>query len=283
MKTVVVTGASTGIGWSTAKVLLAAGFRVFGSVRRAEDAARLAGELGANFTPLLFDVTDEAAVTEAAATVRAALQGERLAGLVNNAGVAVPGPLLELPVDDFRRQLEVNVTAQLVVTRAFAPLLGTDPVRAGPPGRIVMMGSVSGRQGMPFLGPYAASKHALEGLSESLRRELMIYGIDVILIGPGAIATPIWSKAEAIDVDAYAGSPYHEAARRMQAMVVAFGKGGLPAERVGALVLHALTTARPRVRYGIQPDRLNGLMLRLLPRRLLDRLVARRLGLTRRT
>src|SRR5688572_25829947 len=113
MKSVVVTGVSTGIGWSTAKVLLAAGFRVFGSVRRAEDAARLAGELGRRFTPLLFDVTDEAAVTAAAATVAAALSGERLAGLVNNAGVAVPGPLLELPVDDFRRQLEVNVTAQL--------------------------------------------------------------------------------------------------------------------------------------------------------------------------
>lgn len=282
MRSVVVTGVSTGIGWSTAKELLAGGFRVFGSVRRAEDAERLAAELGAGFTPLTFDITEADAVAAAAATVGEALAGGRLAGLVNNAGVAVPGPLTELPVEEFRRQVEINLTGQLVVTRAFAPLLGTDPGRHGPPGRIVMMSSVSGRAGMPFLGPYAASKHALEGLSESLRRELMLFGIDVIIIAPGTIATPIWRKAEAIDVEPYAASPYYPAALRLKERMVKFGVTGLPPERVGELVRHALTTARPRVRYTIRPDPLNGLILGLLPRRWLDRLIARRLGLERR-
>jgi NAD(P)-dependent dehydrogenase (short-subunit alcohol dehydrogenase family) len=281
MRSVVVTGASTGIGWSTAKVLLANGFRVFGSVRRAEDAARLTPELGVGFTPLLFDVTDEAAVAAASQAVRSALQGTRLAGLVNNAGVAVPGPLLELPVADFRRQIEINLTGQVIVTQAFAPLLGTDPGLSGAPGRIVMMSSVSGRRGMPFLGPYSASKHALEGLSESLRRELMLFGIDVILVAPGAIATPIWGKAEAIDIEPYRGSPWYAAVQKAKDMMVTFGKQGLPPERVGEVVLQALAAPRPKVRYEIRPDRLTGLIFGLLPKRMLDQVIGKRLGLSR--
>jgi NAD(P)-dependent dehydrogenase (short-subunit alcohol dehydrogenase family) len=143
-----------------------------------------------------------------------------------------------------------------------------------------MMSSVSGRRGMPFLGPYAASKHALEGLSESLRRELMRFGIDVILVAPGAIATPIWGKAEAIDIEPYRGSPWFAAAQKAKDMMVTLGKQGLPPERVGAVVLQALTADRPRVRYEIRPDRLSGLMLGLMPKRMLDRAIARRLGLT---
>jgi NAD(P)-dependent dehydrogenase (short-subunit alcohol dehydrogenase family) len=283
MRSVVITGASTGIGWSTAKVLLANGFHVFGSVRRAEDAARLKAELGAGFTPLLFDVTDEAAVAAAVQTVGEALQGERLAGLVNNAGVAVPGPLLELPIEEFRRQIEINLTGQVIVTQAFAPLLGTDPARRGPPGRIVMMSSVSGRRGMPFLAPYAASKHGLEGLSESLRRELMPFGVDVVLVAPGAIATPIWGKAEAIDIEPYRGSPWYAAAQKAKDMMVSLGKHGLPPERVGEVVLQALTADHPKVRYEIRPDRLTGLVFGLMPKRMLDRAIAKRLGLLRRS
>ena len=127
MQSVVITGASTGIGWATAKLLLARGFRVFGSVRKQADADRLKGEFGANFTPLLFDVTDEAAVLAAAREVRGVLGGETLAGLVNNAGIAVAGPLLELSADDFRRQMEINVVGPVIATQAFAPLLGADP------------------------------------------------------------------------------------------------------------------------------------------------------------
>src|SRR5271154_6033280 len=200
MRSVVITGASTGIGWAAAKLLLARGFRVFGSVRKQADADRLAAEFGANFSPLLFDVTDEAAVKAGAATVRASLGNETLFGLVNNAGIAVPGPLLYVEVDEFRHQLEVNVTGQLIVTQAFVPLLGADADRKGAPGRIVMISSVGGKNASPFVGPYNASKFALEGFSESLRRELMLFGIDVIVVAPGAVATAIWGKAEQVDV-----------------------------------------------------------------------------------
>ena len=167
MQSVVITGASTGIGHATAKLLLERGFRVFGSVRKQADADRLKSEFGANFTPLLFDVTDEAAVLAAAREVRAALGGETLAGLVNNAGIAVAGPVLELAADEFRRQMEVNVIGPVIATQAFGPLLGSDPSLKGPKGRIVMISSVAGKNGNPLMSAYSASKHAIEGLSES--------------------------------------------------------------------------------------------------------------------
>jgi NAD(P)-dependent dehydrogenase (short-subunit alcohol dehydrogenase family) len=217
MRSVVITGTSTGIGWGTAKVLIANGFRVFGSVRKTSDAERLAAEFGARFVPLIFDVTDEAAVKAAAADVRTALAGEKLAGLVNNAGVAVAGPLLELPIEEFRRQIEINLVGVVITTKAFAPLVGTDPQLQGNPGRIINISSVGGRNAVPFLAPYAASKFALEGLSESLRRELLPFGIDVIIIGPGAVATPIWSKAEQIDVTPYLNTPYTTPLERLRA------------------------------------------------------------------
>src|SRR5471032_2225886 len=147
MRSVVITGASTGIGWATAKLLLDRGFRVFGSVRKQADAERLKSEFGVHFTPLLFDVTDEAAVLAAAREVRAALGGETLTGLVNNAGIAVAGPVLELSADEFRRQMDVNVIGPIITTQAFAPLLGSDPTLQGPRGRIVMLSSVAGRGG----------------------------------------------------------------------------------------------------------------------------------------
>ena len=281
MKSVVVTGVSTGIGFGTAKVLTGAGYRVFGSVRRTADANRVAAELGPNFTPLLFDVTDEPAVASAARAVRAALEGERLTGLVNNAGVVVPGPLLELSIEEFRRQIEVNLVAQLSVTQAFAPLLGTDASLKGPPGRIVMISSVAGKNGSPFVGPYAASKHGLEGLSASLRRELMVYDIDVIIIGPGAIKTPIWDKADAIDLARYQNTPYYDALNRVRGFVADMAKTGLAPEKVGELVLKALTHPRPRARYTIVPDRLVNFITRMLPARLVDREIARRLGFTK--
>jgi NAD(P)-dependent dehydrogenase (short-subunit alcohol dehydrogenase family) len=281
MKSVVVTGVSTGIGFGTAKVLTGAGYRVFGSVRRTADANRVAAELGPNFTPLLFDVTDEPAVAAAARAVRAALDGKRLAGLVNNAGVVVPGPLLEISVEEFRRQLEINLVGQLSVTQAFAPLLGTDDSLRGPSGRIVMISSVAGKNASPFVGPYAASKHGLEGLSASLRRELMVYGIDVVIIAPGAIKTPIWDKADAIDLARYQNTPYYDALTRVRGFVADMAKGGLAAEKVGELVLKAFTRRRPRARYTIVPDRLVNFVTGMLPTRVLDREIARRLGFTK--
>jgi NAD(P)-dependent dehydrogenase (short-subunit alcohol dehydrogenase family) len=279
MRSVVVTGASTGIGWAIAKLLIGRGYRVFGSVRKQADADRLTGEFGVNFTPLLFDVTDETAVRAAAREVREAQGGETLAGLVNNAGVAVAGPVLELSADDFRRQMDINVMGPVIATQAFGPLLGADPSLKGPKGRIVMISSVAGKNGNPLSAPYCTSKHAVEGLSESLRRELMLFGIDVIIVAPGAVKTPIWSKAEQIDLSVYQNSPYLPALNKVMAFMMKLGETGLPAERIAEVVFEALTTERPRVRYQITPDRMRHLMTATLPKRVVDRIIAKRLGL----
>src|ERR1700731_3863419 len=232
MRSVVITGASTGIGWATAKLLLDRGFRVFGSVRKQADADRLKGEFGANFTPLLFDVTDEAAVLAAAREVRAELKGETLAGLVNNAGIAVAGPVLDLSADEFRRQMDVNVIGPIIATQAFGPLLGADPSLHGPKGRIVMISSVAGKNGNPLMSAYSASKFAIEGLSESLRREMMLLGIDVIIAAPGAVKTPIWSKADELDISAYKNSPFFPALEKIRKVTQHLSEIGLPAERI---------------------------------------------------
>ena len=279
MQSVVITGASTGIGWATAKLLLDRGFRVFGSVRKQADADRLKGEFGPNFTPLLFDVTDEAAVLAAAREVRAALNGETLFGLVNNAGVAVAGPVLELAADEFRRQMDVNVIGPIIATQAFGPLLGSDPSLKGKPGRIVMMSSVAGKNGNPLISAYSASKFAIEGLSESLRREMMLFGIDVVIIAPGAVKTPIWSKAEEVDISAFRNSPFFPALERIRKFMLQLGETGLPAEKVAEAITGALTSASPKVRYQITPDPMRHLMTAILPKRMIDRIIAKRLGL----
>jgi hypothetical protein len=280
MKSVVITGASTGIGWATAKLLLDKGFRVFGSVRKEADAERLVSEFGGHFIPLLFDVTDEPAVLAAAREVRAALDGETLAGLVNNAGIAVTGPVLELSADEFRRQMDVNVIGPIISTQAFGPLLGTDPALKGPKGRIVMISSVAGKNGNPLTPAYAASKHAIEGLSESLRRELMLFGIDVIIVAPGPVRTPIWSKGQqGFDLNKYKNSPYLPSLQKVTAYMQHLDSIGLPAERVAEVIYAALTLPRPKVRYQIAPDPMRHLMTAILPKRMVDKIIARRVGL----
>src|SRR5215213_7397194 len=279
MQSIVVTGVSTGIGWGITKVLIQRGFRVFGSVRRPQDAERLSNEFGERFVPLLFDVTDETAVQAAAQQVSDRLGGETLFGLVNNAGIAVPAPLIHQSTDDFRNQLEVNLVSVLIVTKAFVPLLGLDRSLRGKPGRIVNISSVGGKNGGPFLGAYSASKHGLEGFSESLRRELMLYGIDVIIVGPGSVATPIWDKAEQADLSMYADTENVEAARRVQAYMIRVGRSGYPPEKVGEVVSHALTTPKPRVRYAVIPGSSSRRIIQmLLPKRIVDGIIAKNLG-----
>jgi NAD(P)-dependent dehydrogenase (short-subunit alcohol dehydrogenase family) len=283
MRSVVVTGASTGIGWGCVKVLIGKGFRVFGSVRKQADADRLSKEFGANFTPLLFDVTDAAAVRKGADQVAAALGNETLAGLVNNAGIAVPGPLLYVDVDEFRHQLEVNITGQLIVTQAFVPLLGAETSRSGDRGRIVNISSVGGRNASPFVGPYNTSKFGLEGFSESLRRELMIFGIDVIVVAPGAVATPIWDKADAVDVSRYANTVYASALDKVKSYMIEGGRKGFPPETIGRAVWHALTAKKPKVHYTVTPDTFQQIMVSTLPKRMVDNVIAGRLGLKKKT
>ncbi len=279
-RSVVVTGASTGIGEACVKVLAAEGFHVFGAVRKQTDADRLAQRFGATFTPLLFDVTDKAAVAAAAQKVDAALQGETLFGLVNNAGIAVAGPLLYLKIDDFERQFAVNVTGQLIVTQAFAPLLGADKSRKGPPGRIVMISSVGGKNALPFAGPYAASKFAIEGFSEALRRELMLFGIDVVIVAPGAVVTPIWDKTETA-VEGFGNTPYAGVLEKMKKVMLDNAAKGLPPDRIGEAVKTALTAAKPKVRYTVAPNPFQVALTRYLPRRMVDNMIGGMIGLKR--
>jgi NAD(P)-dependent dehydrogenase (short-subunit alcohol dehydrogenase family) len=282
VKQVVITGVSTGIGHASAKVLLDRGFRVFGSVRNREDLGRLQGEFGDNFVPLLFDVTDEPAVRAEAARVSRFLGADILDGLVNNAGIEVAGPLAYLATDEFRYQLEVNLLGPFVVTKAFLPLLGTDPTRKGEPGRIVNISSTSGRIAGPFTGAYTASKFGLEGFSDSLRRELLMFGIDVIIIRPGAIVTPIWQKSDAGLTAKFRETPFAKALARFEQYAAKEGANGFPAAKIGNAVCHALTTKRPKGRYAVVPNRLtNWIIPQLIPMRTLDKLVARFMGIKR--
>lgn len=279
MKSVVITGVSTGIGHGTASVLIGKGWRVFGSVRRAEDARVLRAEFGDAFTPLLFDVEDDEAVVAAARIVGAELGARTLDGLVNNAGSSFPNPLLVQSVAEFRRQLEINLVGMFAVTRAFAPLLGADPVLTGPKGRIVNVSSVGGKMGPPFLGAYAAAKHGVEGFSESLRRELQLVGIDVIIVGPGSVNTAIWNKAEATPLDHLSGTIWERPFKAFTDYMIKSGRKGLTPEAVGEVIFRTLTIARPKVRYPVVHGGPLAALPMMLPRRMVDRLMRSQLSL----
>jgi NAD(P)-dependent dehydrogenase (short-subunit alcohol dehydrogenase family) len=280
MKSVVITGASSGIGAGAAAVLVGKGWRVFGGVRRETDGLALQRKYGDAFTPLLFDVEDDRAISEAADQARFMLHGQTLAGLVNNAGSSFPDPLLVQSVADFRRQININLVGMFAVTRAFAPLLGADPTMRGPKGRIVNISSVGGKMGPPFLGAYVAAKHGVEGFSENLRRELQLIGIDVIVIGPGSVRTAIWDKAEAMPLDHLAGTIWEEPYKAFHAYMISEGRKGLEPEDVGAVIAKALEVARPRTRYAVLKGKfLNATLPSMLPARWVDRIIGRQPGL----
>ena len=280
---VVVTGASTGIGEACAFRLDRLGFRVFAGVRREADGSALKRKASERLVPVLIDVTDAASIATAARTVGAAVGGAGLSGLVNNAGIVVVGPLEFLPVSELRRQLEVNVIGQIAVIQAFFPLL-----RKGH-GRIVNMGSLSGKWATPFLGPYSASKFAMEALTDSLRMELRPWGIWVSIIEPGNVATPIWEKTKVVGAAIEAKLPQqahalyrpdfaavHKAADKLTG-------AGIPADVVARAVTHALTSKRPKSRYVVGRDaRIRVTLARLLPDRMRDALTVRLVGLSRR-
>ena len=282
MKSVVVTGVSSGIGHGTVKVLLAKGWQVFGSVRREADAERLKAEFGQHFTPLLFDVTDEAAVAHAAEQVQDALAGRTLGGLVNNAGVAVPAALAFQSVVDFRQQLDINLAGPLIVTQAFLPQLGMNRELRGQPGRIVNISSIGARLSPPFLGAYAASKAGLEALSDSLRRELLPFGIDVLVVAPGSVATPIWDKAETGQAAWDDDETYREPMYHFTANMIKDGRAGYTPEQIGLTISQALGRLKPALRFAPGPETpLMRMMTRVLPKRTLDSVIGRAVGLTR--
>jgi len=253
-RSVLITGASSGIGAACTARLAAAGWHVYAGVRKAGDAP-------AGATELILDVTDPEAI--------AALEFDRLDGLVNNAGIAVAAPLEDLPLDELRRQLEVNLVGQVSITQALLPAL-----RAAS-GRIVIVGSIAGRSALPFLGAYAISKFALEAMADSLRLELQPDGIEVALVEPGTIATPIWTKPQPLaDV---VSERYRARIEAFRVLAAARAKKAAPADRVAQAVEHALTSARPKTRYLVGRDAKIRAAIERLPDRLRDRVLARAL------
>lgn len=277
--TVLVTGASTGIGRATALRLAAAGWRVFAGVRRDADGRALADASAGSLTPVVLDVTDPAQIAAAADSIADAVGGAGLAGLVNNAGIARGGPVEYLPVDDWRLQFEVNLFGQVAVTQAMMPLLRDAR------GRIVFIGSNSGRISTPMMAPYGASKFAIEALAASMRLELRPWGMKVVVVEPGAVKTAIWDKGRALADELEAVMPA-DAASRYGDQIAAIRKGietqdrtGIPADRVAAVVEKALTADRPRARYQVGIDsHVSAAASRVLPDRLLDVAVAKLAG-----
>jgi NAD(P)-dependent dehydrogenase (short-subunit alcohol dehydrogenase family) len=252
---------------------------VFGSVRKQADADRLQREFGDGFVPLMMDITDADAVHRAAEKVGSMIGSRNLAGLVNNAGIVVSGPLLHLRPSEYRRQLDVNMVSPLVVIQAFAPLLGTDRKRQGPPGRIVNITSSGAKVPIPLLGAYSASKSGLEGMSDVLRLELMLFGIDLVMIEPGFVNTTMYDKGEKEDLSEFRPTEYWIAVQNFQKFIVAEGRKGFSPERLGEAVHLALSTAKPKARYAVIKQRFkNWTLPRLLPARMLDAVVAKQLG-----
>lgn len=268
---VVITGASTGIGAGCALGCAQQGMTVFAAVRDLRAGEALTARAGASIIPLRLDVTDGDSIRQAAELVKARVGEAGLAGLVNNAGIAIGSPLEVIPIDQLRKQFEVNVIGQIAVTQAFLPLVR----RAR--GRIVNMGSIAGRGTIPMMGPYSASKFALEALTDALRLELQPWGIEVSIIEPGAIATPIWEKSLKTAGDVEAGVTgegkrlYEEAARRVKEAVDQAAQRAIPVDAVVRAVLHALTDPSPKTRYLVGTDaRIRALMVKWLPDRAQD-------------
>lgn len=273
-RAVVITGASTGIGAACALHLHRLGFLVFAGVRKVRDGETLQRQAANRLVPLILDVTDAASIQRSHAIVSEHVGKNGLFGLINNAGIAVVGPLEAVPIPDLRRQLEINLIGQVAVTQAFLPLIRQAR------GRIVNMGSIAGRAAMPLMGPYAASKFALEAVTDALRLELQQWGIKVTIVEPGAIATPIWDKSGqgAADLEA-ATSPelrtlYEAVIAGVKRVVREAAKRAIAPDAVAQAVEQALTAARPKTRYLVGTDaKLRALMVKLLPDRISDRIL----------
>ncbi len=277
MRSVLVTGASTGIGRATALRLDAAGWRVFAGVRREEDAEALRAAGSESLTPVILDVTEPEQIAAAAERIGTETGGA-LDGLVNNAGVAIPSPLETIPMEEFRRQIEVNLTGQVAVTQALIPFIREAR------GRIVFLSSIGGRQAFPFTGAYHAAKFGIEAVGDVFRQELRPWGISVSIVEPGSIDTPIWERGERT-VDAIGGAEHREAlyGRAIDGYrraIKELAERGISPEKVAKVIDHALSSERPRTRYLVGLDAQLQVRLKpLIPTRLFDRVVARMMHL----
>ncbi len=278
MRAALVTGTSTGIGRATALALDERGWRVFAGVRREEDAEGLRAAASERLSPLILDVTSPEQIAAAAEQVAAASENG-LHGLVNNAGIAVPGPLETLPLDEFRRQLEIGLVSYVAMTQAFLPQI------RGAGGRVVFLSSIGGRVTFPLNGAYHAAKYGTEAVGDVFRQELAGWGIRVSIIEPGSIDTPIWSRGEENADQVLAAAPqteqlYGPAIEKFRKVVRQTADRGIPPERVAKAIVHALESKRPRSRYLVGLDaKLQARLVPLIPTPLLDRLVGGQLGL----
>lgn len=265
---VLITGTSSGIGYGAAKELIKRGYSVFGSVRKKGDGERVKSELGGKFIPLVFDVTDQAAIDRSVDEVRKHLNGSGLAGLINNSGVAVSGPVEHLDVENVAYNFNVNVLSIFRTAKAFLPLLGTQKNHPTQPGRILNIGSIAGKLCAPYTAPYTGTKHAVEGISHCLRRELLPYGIDVIIIGPGPIQTPIWDKGS---MDEFKNTAYIGPMVKFFTYFVNSGKNGMPLEECSEKIADIFETSKPKVRYAVVKDKFkNWTMPLMMPARVVD-------------
>jgi NAD(P)-dependent dehydrogenase (short-subunit alcohol dehydrogenase family) len=278
VRSVLITGASTGIGRATALRLDAAGWRVFAGVRRESDADSLREAGSARLTPLSLDVTDAEQIAAAAERIDGEVEAG-LDGLVNNAGVAIPGPLETLAIEDFRRQIEVNMTGQVAVTQALLPAIRTAR------GRIVFISSIGGRVALPLTGAYHAAKFGIEAAGDVFRQELRPWGISVSIVEPGSIDTPIWERGERTHDEIGARSPqrealYGRAMEKYRKVIRDTAERGIAPEKVAKVIEHALTASRPRTRYLVGLEANVAARIRpLIPTPVFDRLVARSMGL----
>ncbi len=277
MKSILVTGVSTGIGYDAVRYLVGLGYHVFGSVRKDSDQERLEKAFPKNFTCLKFDVTDLEQVNRAKENVEQKLSGSALTALVNNAGYAQGGPMALLSDETFRQQIEVNLFGVRNVTNAFLPLLGADKSFAGKPGKIINISSISGIFNTPMSGAYCVAKHALESLGEVYRRELMMYGIQVVSIQPGPIQSDLWVK-NTDSMDQYFDSDYGPMARSARRIIEEAEKDALPAKVISKLIHKIVVSKRAKLSYIVTKGKLaNTIVAKYLPRRVVDFFLRRRL------
>jgi NAD(P)-dependent dehydrogenase (short-subunit alcohol dehydrogenase family) len=278
MKSIVITGTSTGIGYASSKLFIENGYRVFGSVRNEADADKVSSELGSNFVPLIFDVTDEAAVKNSVKIVEDQIGDQKLSGLINNAGLGVIGTIQSLSAEQFKYQFDVNVLGVFHCCQAYLDLLGADKNRKGDPGKIINISSISGEIGMPFMSAYNMSKFGLEGFSEGIRRELLMYGIDVVVIAPGPVKTPIWKKINQKDeVRKYDNSDFRVSVSRAMKMTEKMEQAGCEPSVIAERALSIIKNTKNKTRYRIDPTRMQNIMLQMFPKRMADRMIAKRM------
>lgn len=273
MQYILITGASTGIGYDASKYLLEKDYFVFGSVRKEEDGKRLKSEFGTNFKALIFDVRDVEAINLAKAEV-AAILGERyLTGLINNAGIGVSGPSQHIPIEEYERQFDVNFFGVLKVSQAFLPLLGAQFPQTDKPGKMINISSIASIFTNPFMAPYSSSKAALESLSDGFRRELRMYGIDVVSVQPGPILSAIWIKSEIKPGNSFEGTDYEPMVKPLNKLLRKASKSALDASVLSELIFKILNKKNPKTRYLAVKNKWNIWAGKFLPDKVLDNII----------